>query len=232
MDCILVDDDRVSRLSLRQLIEKCDFLNLNQEFTSSSEAFHYLSISKTDLIFLDVEMPEMSGIELIRNLKESPFIILTSGSTAYGPEAFNLQVIDYLVKPISLARFLVAMNRVKELYDSTKPSYKVVGHEIDYIFFRFKSTLFKIVIKEILYIQAFGDYVHIYTQKKKFTIHSTMHDLAKKLPESKFYRIHRCYLVALDHIDLVEDNTVYINDHPLPIGVVQKQELFRKLNLI
>lgn len=232
MDCITVDDNSMARVAIKQLIEKVDFLTLKQECSGPLEAFNYLKTEKADLIFLDVEMPEMSGTELIRNLEEVPFIVLITGKEEYAAQAFDLKVTDYLIKPVALSRFMTAMVRVKELFDTRNRPLQVVDKEKEYIFIRSNTVLTKIIINEILYIQAFGDYANIYTLAKRYTIHTTLSNIAKKLPGDKFYRIHRCYLVAQDHIDHVEDNIAYINKHPIPIGIPQKKELLVRLNLI
>jgi two-component system LytT family response regulator len=232
MDCITVDDNSMARVAIRQLIEKVDFLTLKQECSGAVEAFNYLKREPTDLIFLDVEMPEMTGTELIRNIGNDPFIVLITGKDQYAVEAFDLRVADYLIKPVSISRFMVAMGKVKELFDAKNRPLQSMEKEKEYIFIRSNSILTKIILQEILYIQALGDYANIYTSTKRYTIHTTLSNFAKKLPSSKFYRIHRCYLVALDHIDHVEDNSAYICKHPIPIGIPQKKELLLRLNLI
>lgn len=232
MNCIIVDDNKMARAATKQLVAQVDFLNLVQECSSPVEAFNYLKKETVDLIFLDIEMPEMSGIELIKNLKQHPLIILITAKKEYAVEAFELNVADYIVKPVNLSRFMIAVSRAKEIFDSKDQKLETNEEEKDYIFVRSDSVLTKINIKEIIYIQAMGDYVNIFTPEKRHTVHITLKGMEEKLPNHLFYRLHRSYLIAINHIDNVEENTAYIGKHPIPIGEQYKKELLIKINLI
>jgi DNA-binding LytR/AlgR family response regulator len=225
----------MARTAIKQMITQVDFLNLKQECENPIEAFNYLKKESVDLVFLDVEMPEMTGIELIKNLSSHPIIIMITTKQEYAVEAFELNVADYLIKPVSMARFMVAVARAKELFEKRDNKIEISGgdKDKDYIFVRSNSVLTKIKIKDIIYVQALGDYVNIFTaDNKRHTVHITLKAIEEKLNNSKFFRLHRSYLVALDHIDNVEENTAYIGKHPLSIGEQYKKELLKKLNLI
>lgn len=232
MDCILVDDNKLARTALKLLIEQVDFLHLKEECSNPMDAFNYLKRETVDLVFLDVEMPGMTGIELMKNLDKRPIIILITANKDYAIEAFELNVADYLVKPVNISRFMIAVSRAKELFESKNQKLEINEKEKDYIFVRSNSVLTKIKIKDIVYIQALGDYVNIFTPDKRHTVHITLKGMEEKLPAGKFYRLHRSYLVGLDHVDGVEEGTVYVGKHPLPIGEQFKKELLKKLNLI
>ncbi len=233
MKCIVVDDNRMARTAIKLMIEQVDFLELKHECESPLEAFNILETEDIDLVFLDVEMPEMSGIELIKNLERKPLFILISAKKEYAVEAFELHVADYIIKPVSLARFTMAVSRAKELFDiRQKPVSSEEKDDRDYIFARANGILSKIRIEDIKYVQALGDYVSIYTNSKHFTIHSTLKGMEEKLPRHKFYRLHRSYLVAVDQIESVEENTAYVGKQSLPIGEQYKKGLLQKLNLI
>ncbi|MDO9186119.1 MAG: LytTR family DNA-binding domain-containing protein [Bacteroidia bacterium] len=232
MNCIVVDDNKMARTATKQLIAQVDFLNLVQECSNPIDAFNYLKTEKVDLVFLDIEMPEMSGIELIKNLDVHPIIILITAKKEYAVEAFELNVADYIIKPVNLSRFMVAVSRAKELFDSKDQKVEINEKEKDYIFVRTDSVLIKIKTNEILYIQAMGDYVNIFTTGKRTTVHITLKGIEEKLPKDLFYRLHRSYLIATDHIDNVEENTAYIGKHPIPIGEQFKKELLKRINLI
>jgi DNA-binding LytR/AlgR family response regulator len=236
MNCIVVDDNKMAREVIKQLIAQIDFLNLKQECSSPIEAFNYLKKEPVDLVFLDIEMPEMTGIELIKNLSTHPIVILITTKKEYAVEAFELNVADYLIKPVSFPRFMVAVSRAKELFESKDHKIEVGSDkekDKDYIFVRSNSVLTKIRINDIIYIQALGDYVNIFTvDGKRFTVHITLKSIEEKLRNGKFFRLHRSYLVALDHIDNVEENTAYVGKHPLSIGEQYKKELLKRLNLI
>jgi two-component system, LytTR family, response regulator len=233
MNCIIVDDNKMARTAIKQMISQVDFLELKHECESPIEAFNYLKKENIDLVFLDVEMPEMTGIELIKNLTSHPIIILITTKKEYAVEAFELNVADYLIKPVTMARFMVAVDRAKELFEKKDNKVEMSDKDREYIFVRSNSVLTKIRVKDIIYIQALGDYVNIFTSdNKRHTVHITLKGIEEKLHNSKFYRLHRSYLVALDHIDNVEENTAYIGKHPLSIGEQYKKELLKKLNLI
>jgi DNA-binding LytR/AlgR family response regulator len=233
MNCIVVDDNQLASTVIEHLISQVDFLNLKKTFSSSIEAFNYLKQENVDLVFLDVEMPGMTGIELIKNLEKRPIIILITAKKDYAVEAFELNVADYIVKPVSLSRFMVAVSKAKELYESTSQKTETTTkNNIDYIFVRSNSVLSKVKINDIIYVQASGDYVNIYTKQKRYTVHITLKGIEGKLPSDKFYRLHRSYLVALDQVDAVEEDTAYLEKHPVPIGEQFKKDLLKRLNLI
>jgi two-component system LytT family response regulator len=232
MNCIVVDDNKMARTAIKQLIDQVGFLNLKHECSTPVEAFNYLKTEDIDLVFLDVEMPGMTGIELIKNLEKRPIIILITAKKDYAVEAFELNVADYIIKPVNLSRFTMAVARAKELFDSKDQTMDINERDKDYIFVRSNSILTKIKLKDITYIQALGDYVNIYAADKRYTIHCTLKSMEEKLPLNKFYRLHRSYLVSMDHIDTVEDNTAYLGKHYIPIGEQFKKELLRKLNLV
>jgi DNA-binding LytR/AlgR family response regulator len=220
----------MARTAIRQLIEQVDFLTLKAECESPIEAFNFLKKEPIDLVFLDVEMPGMSGVELIRNIEQHPIIIFITSKKDYAVEAFELNVADYLVKPVDLARFTKAVSRAKELFDSKEK--KSVEADKEFIFVRSNSILNKVKLNDIIYIQALGDYVNIFTTDKRYTVHCTLKSMEEKLPDHKFYRLHRSYLIGVDHIDNVEENTAYARKHSLPIGEQFKKGLLKKLNLI
>lgn len=232
MKCIVVDDNKMSRTMVKQLIEQVNFLELKAECENPVEAFNYLKKEEVDLVFLDIEMPTMTGLELIRNLEKRPIIILITAKKDYAVEAFELNVADYIIKPVTLSRFMVAVDRAKELHESKDQKIVTNEKEKDYIFVRSNSLLTKVRISDIIYVQALGDYVNIFTKEKRLTVHITLKGMEEKLPKDKFYRLHRSYLTSLNHIDNIEEGTVYVGKHPLPIGEQFKKELLKRINLI
>lgn len=232
MDCIIVDDNKFAMTALADLISQVDFLNMKQECDNPISAFNYLKNNKIDLVFLDVEMPEMTGLELIKNLEERPIIILITGTKDYALEAFELNVADYLVKPVTLPRFMAAVSRAKELFENKGEQVEVPDKNLDFIFVHHKSAIIKIKIADILYIQALGDYVNIFTAENRYTVHITLGKIEKKLPADKFFRTHRSYIIALAQIDNIVEGTAYIKKHPIPKGEQFKQPLLKKINYI
>lgn len=230
MNCIVVDDNKMARTAIKQMIKEFDFLDLKHECSSPVEAFNYLQSHQVDLVFLDVEMPGMSGIELIKNLDRRPIIILITAKKNYAVEAFELSVADYIIKPVSLSRFAKAVSKARELYEDKNK--KEAESEKDYIFIRSNSILTKVNANSVIYVQASGDHVYIHTNDKKHMITSTLKSIEERLPNNKFYKLHNSYLVAIDRIDNVENNTAFVGKHNLPIGKQFKNELLSRLNLV
>ena len=185
MKCIIVDDNKMSREMVKQLVDQVDFLELKGECENPVEAFNYLKKEDIDLVFLDVEMPGMTGIELMKNLEKRPITILITSKQDYAVEAFELNVADYIIKPVTLSRFMAAIDRAKQLFESRHPKVEVSGKEKDYIFVRSNSLLTKVKIKDIIYVQALGDYVNIFTNDTRLTVHITLKGMEEKLPPDK-----------------------------------------------
>lgn len=232
MNCIIVDDNKLARTALGHLISQVDFLKLKKECATAPEAVNILKQEQIDLVFLDVEMPGMSGLELLKHLDPRPIVILITAKKDYALEAFELNVADYIVKPVTLPRFMASVARAKELFDSKNGKIEVAGKDLEYIFVRNKSAITKIKLSDILYIQALGDYVNIFTCDKLHTVHITLSGMEQKLPADKFYRIHRSYIIALDQVETIDDNRAHIGKHAIPIGEQYKQPLLQKLHYI
>jgi two-component system LytT family response regulator len=232
MNCIVVDDNKMARTAIKQLIAQVDFLKLQKVCTGAVDAFNYLKTNEVDLVFLDVEMPGMTGIELLRNLDKRPIIILVTAKKNYAVEAFELSVADYIIKPVSIARFTRAVSKAKELFDRQQEEKREQEEDKDYIFIRSNSILTKVKSNGIIYVQEADGYVNIHTADKRHTIHSTLKSMEEKLPLNKFYKVHNNYLVAIDRIDHVENNTAHVGRYDLPIAEQYKPGLLQKLNLV
>ncbi|OFY86201.1 MAG: hypothetical protein A3F72_07035 [Bacteroidetes bacterium RIFCSPLOWO2_12_FULL_35_15] len=230
MNSIIVDDDKMARIALKQLISNFEFLNLKKECCNAMEAYNYLKKETIDLVFLNVEMPGMSGIELIKNLVRRPIIVLISSNKDYAVEAFELYVADYIVRPVSPERFSKAVSKVKDLFDIKDLIIHVYEKEADFIFVRSNSKLTRIKINDIIFIQAIGDSVDIITKDKCNTVNCTLENMEEKLPVNKFYRLHSSFLVSTSYIDNVEDNVAYLGHHVLPIEEQYKTEVYKKFN--
>ncbi len=229
MNCIIVDDDELSRNALQHLVSQVPYLNLTGVYTKANEAMAILDEKGVDLMLLDIEMPEMTGLEFIKSLKKPPLTILVTSKQEYALEAFECNVIDYLLKPIAMDRFFKAITRSKDLFDGRK---EVITLNHEHLFAKINGTLMKIIIKEILWIEALGDYITVNTLEKKYTIHSTMKAMESKLSPDKFIRVHRSYIVSIDNINSIDDNTIKINKPLIPVGYVFKESLLKRLNLL
>ena len=228
MRTLIIDDNKMARHVLKNLVAQVEYLQLAGECASGVEAVNFLNKEKVDLMLLDVEMPEMTGIELIKQLNDCPLVILTTSKRDYAVEAFEQKVVDYLVKPILLPRFVKSIERAKEIFESSVPEAK----SEEYIFVRNEGAWTKIVFDEILFVQALGDYATIHTISGKYTIHITMKSLEEKLPAKKFQRVHRSYIVAIPKISTVTDSAVHIDNKPIPLADSYKTQLTDKLNFL
>lgn len=229
LDCIIVDDDRFSIEILRKLVEQTAGLNLVQSFEDPVEAMKFLSENTVQLMFLDVEMPGMTGLELINSLKEPPAVILVTSKKEYALEAFEFDVVDFLLKPPNLPRFLKAVDKAKEKLKQERNAVEFRG---DFIFVKSDSALVKLDMRDILWVEALADYVAIVTPRKKYVAHSTMKSIEGKLPSHQFLRIHRSYIVRIDKIDAIEDNTVVIDGKVIPVGGTYRDKLMDSLDFI
>lgn len=228
MNCIIVDDDFVSREILKELVQLKKDMNLIGVCKSAAEAMQLIDSEAIDLIYLDIDMPEMSGIDMARSLKNAPLIILVTGNDDFALEAFELQAVDYLLKPVDKIRFLQATDRAYSIFERTQG----VAASSEFLFVKQGARLVKVVYWEIHYIEAQADYIHMVTADKKFLVHSTMRNMEKKLPRNNFMRIHRSFIINLHHLDEIEDTTAILGKHMVPIGNTYKQRLFRAINAL
>lgn len=229
MNCIIVDDDALARKTALFCAEKTDFLKVVGVFSNPLEAIQFLQENKhVDLILLDIEMPEMNGLELIRTFKDIPQIILMTGNKEYAVEAFDYDITDFLLKPLEYNRFLKAVLKARDM----KEGIKISQRNTDDLFIKKDSKLIRINAKEIICIEALADYVTIHTISAKHTILSTMKSMEARLPENDFARIHRSYIIRIDRIRVIEDTIVFVEDKSFPISRTHRDNLFNKLNLL
>ena len=225
---VILDDDKISREIVRSYINFTDFLTLEAEFDNPIEALNQIDSIDCDLIFLDIEMPEMSGIDFIEAAKNIPQVVIISSKADYAAESYNYDVTDYLVKPIEYSRFLKAVNRVKAISESI--SLKSPEDE-QHIFVKTGSELVKLNFSSIFYIEAFADYVQIHTQDKRYTVLSTMKSIHSKLGEDEFLRVHRSYIVALNKIDSLSEGGLKVGDKLVKVSRKYKKELKERLTI-
>ena len=231
MTCLIVDDNPLARLALRNMASEIEGLQLAGECESAMEAFNFLQKNPADLLLLDVELPGMSGLELLKSLDHQPLAILITSKADYAVEGFDLQVVDYIVKPVALPRLLKAVQRAMERFEAQRPaSVEELGPS--HLFARVNNQLLRIDFDDILFVQALGDYVVFQTANKKHPVHLTMKAVEERLPASRFLRVHRSYIVALKKIANVEQNSLLIGKHIVPVSEHYKGELMQKLNVI
>jgi DNA-binding LytR/AlgR family response regulator len=230
MNCIIVDDDEMSRSTVQHFVEQTEFLKLKGNCSSASEAIQLLKTEQIHLVFLDIEMPQMSGLEMLETLEVSPYIIFITSKRDYAVEAFEHNVVDYLLKPLKYVRFIKAVNKVMDLVRVAKTTTFDITE--DDIFVKSELKYVRIRFKEVCYIEAMADYVVLYLKDSKHIIHSTMKGIEKKIPLDSFVRIHRSYIVNQTKIEQVENANVIINAKRLPIGASYKNDFMSKLKIL
>lgn len=229
MNCIVIDDELLSRKLIESYVKKTDFLNLLHSFSDPVSALSFLSENSVDLIFLDIEMPEMSGMNFIQTIqKKMPQIILTTSHTEFALEAFEYNVTDYIVKPFDYARFYKAITRAKELFDK----HGLPQINDDTVFVKTGTTIVRIKKSDISWMEALGDYVTLHTGKEKIVVHSTMNEMETKFSAKEYLRVHRSYIVRIDKIDSIEDNAISVHDKLIPIGKTYREEVLKRLKTL
>lgn len=228
LTCIIVEDELMSRKSLQRLCEQHGSLNVLATFDNATGALEFMGQTSVDLIWLDVEMPGLSGLELLERLPSIPYVVLTTTETKYAFDAFQYQVTDYLKKPITLPRFNIAVGKVVDLSNRAKAGLPI---ERDEIYVKTDGRYIRLPFNSISYVENTGDYVKIYTTTQTHIVYATMKYLEEKLG-TQFLRVHRSYIVHLDKIVDIEENTLVINKKVIPISRANKSELMNRLNLL
>lgn len=236
MNCIVIDDDTLSRKVLKEFIDRTDFLTLVHSYPNAVDAINGIkNDEEIDLIFLDIEMPEMSGIDFLRSLQNAPQVIIVSSREKYALESYEYDVTDYLLKPVSYGRFFSSVERAR--VRSQKEEVVVTDNvKDDEIFIKKNSSLVRLKYSDILWVEAMENYVVVNTFNEKFTIHFTMGAIHNNLPKKIFSRVHRSYIVNVRKINIIEDNSIIVKTATgskiIPIGKSYKDVLFGEINLI
>lgn len=228
--CIIVDDEPIARSILKDYISRDERLQLAGSFKSATEALLHIHNQQTDLIFLDIKMPGISGIELLKSLKNPPLIIFTTAFREHATDGFDLNAIDYLVKPFSFDRFLQASNKVAEALKHSSKKVELEKRDLaTSIFVKDGTKLIQIGIDDILYVEAVREYIKIVTRSKKYLVHQSMKSVEEKLPSDNFIRIHKSYIAAINKIHSIEGNMIVIGEHTLPISRQLKEEIIDRI---
>jgi DNA-binding LytR/AlgR family response regulator len=223
--CIIVDDEPVARKILREFTEQIPFLELVGEFENAIKTKAFLQNDTADIMFLDIEMPKLSGLEFLKKTTVKPLVILTTAFPEYALEGYELDIIDYLLKPVAFTRFSKSVQRAKEYIDLRSATIQPVSE--GYFFVRSEKRIEKIEIKDILYIESMGNYVNIFTEDKKIVAYLTLKGLESQLPPNEFIKIHQSFLVACSKIKTIEGNQVLLRNKPLPISRNYKEAVMQ-----
>ena len=218
--CIITDDEPVARKGLRGYIEKIDFLTLTGECEDAIQLNTLLKTQQVDLIFLDIEMPEMTGLELLSNLTNPPKVIIVSTYEQYALKGYEFEVVDYLLKPVSFDRFLKSANRIHDLLQTEQKDAD------DYIFVKSDKQLKKILFRDILFIESMENYVIIQTVSSKEIVYTTLKQIHESLPQDIFQQTHRSYIVNIDQVNAIDGNLLNVNSHKIPVARNLRDNVF------
>lgn len=224
LTAIAIDDEPLALEVVRSLAFKVPFLNLKADFTDAFKAMDYLQYQQVDLLFLDIKMPDISGIEMLNSLAKKPLVIFTTAYSEHAVESFELDAIDYLLKPFSLSRFLKACNKANEIHTLRTN----LGDTKDYLFLKSGYEQVRIKFDDIYYLEATGNYVNFVLKNETILSRMTFNEVEGLLPEGNFIRIHRSFIVAVNKIDKVERHQLSANGFVLPVG----GSYYQNINLI
>ena len=231
INCIIIDDEPLARKGLKEYIADVDFLNIIGEFDNALKATELLMSGSTQLLFLDIQMPKITGLEFFKSLQSPPPVIFTTAYPQYALDGFDLNALDYLVKPISFERFLKAALKAKEYYEVRHHNDQAISGKTaqNYFFIKADNKLVKIFFDDILFVEALQNYVTIHTTDKKFITYLTFKSVEEYLPPDSFIKTHKSYIVSASKINTIEGNDIRIGNHQVPISRNEKDNVMDKL---
>lgn len=215
INCLVVDDEPIARRGIIEYVRQIDYLNAVAQCNSAAEAAGLLQKHKIDLIFLDIQMPRLTGIEFVKALAEPPLIIFTTAYSEYALDGFELDVVDYLLKPISFARFLKAAEKAQNYMNARNRDVSITQ---DFFFIKCNGKIEKITMADVVYIEAMANYVIIHTRQKKYITYLTFSGIEEQLPAHLFVRIHKSYIIAISAIQTIDGNDVITSSMRLPMS--------------
>jgi len=227
MNCVLVDDEPMDLLALKELMKGFNNINVIGHFHDPQEARVFTDANKVDLLVIDVEMPELNGIDFIKSVTDVPHIILISSNKNYAAESYDYNVSDYILKPITKDRLKLSIEKLESIEESIK-----MDVSQDFAFVKDGNKIVRIEFKEVLFIEALADYVQINTVDGRYTVLSTMKSMQSKLPHNDFFRVHRSFIVRKDKIKIIEDNLILMEGRNIPISRSVKQDFFNTFNFL
>ena len=227
INCIIIDDEPLARKGLKEYINDVDFLHCAGEFDHPLKATELLAQAEVQLILLDIQMPKITGLDFIKTLKHAPPVIFTTAFPNYALEGFELNAIDYLLKPISFERFLKAALKAREYYELREKNNAEMKH--GYFFIKSDNKLVKILLDDVLFAEGLQNYVCIHTKEKKFITYLTFKALEDYLPAGQFIKVHKSYILSASKVTSIDGNEVQVAGHKIPISRSLKEEVMEKL---
>jgi DNA-binding LytR/AlgR family response regulator len=230
INCVIIDDEPLARKGLKEYIADIDFLDLIGEFDNALKAMDLLKKGDTQLLFLDIQMPKITGLDFFKTLQAAPPVIFTTAYPQYALDGFDQNALDYLVKPISFERFLKAALKAKEYYEIRQQNDVSRGKsQKDYFFIKADNKLVKIFFDEILFVEALQNYVTIHTADKKYITYLTFKSVEEYLPPDNFIKTHKSFIVSASKISTIEGNDIRLGNHHVPISRSEKELVMEKL---
>ena len=220
--CIIIDDEPSSQNVLKSFVEKIDYLDVLQVCNNALEALDFLKNNTVDLLFLDINMPQLSGISFYKSLKNPPKVIFTTAYSEYALEGFEVEAIDYLLKPFSFERFVKAVTKIKSLNDT----------EIDHIIIKSEKKLHQLKINDIYYIEGLGDYIKVHLNNSFLITYKSLKDMNNLLPKSIFIQVHKSFIINRNKLDYIEGNLAVINTKKIPLGQKFKASFLNNIKRI
>lgn len=234
IDCIAIDDEPLALDQMKEYIEKVPYLNLTGLFSGGLKAIDFMKENKVDLMFLDIQMDDLTGIQLLETITQKPKVILTTAYDQYAIKGYELNISDYLLKPFSFERFVKAVNKtydeITEKNSKTRIATEPPCTSRNFVFIRADYKMIKVVFNDILYVEGLKDYLKIITPDKTIVTHMNFKTLEKMLPEREFVRIHKSFLVPVSKIDSIGKNSLDIGEHQIPIGDFYKKSFFELMS--
>ena len=227
--CLIIDDEPLARKGLKEYIHDVDFLELAGEFDNPLRASEVLMNQQIDLLFLDIQMPRMTGMEFLKSLSHPPMVIFTMAYPQYAVEGFELHAIDYLLKPFSFERFWKAVLRARSQKEQPASAQAPSSTEPDYFFIKCDNKLVKISYDEILFVEALQNYVAVHTVEKKYITYLTFRSIEEHLPASRFIRTHKSFIVSAARVESIEGNDIRIGRHQIPISRSERENVLQQL---
>ncbi|BDC98466.1 response regulator transcription factor [Persicobacter psychrovividus] len=228
LKCIIVDDEPLARSIIQKFVEQNEALELCANLENAIEALNYINENPVDLIFLDIQMPELSGIDFMKTLVDKPMIIMTTSDPSYALECYEYSVVDYLLKPITLQRFLKAINKAMTAYTKAPTEEKIIKEDEPSLIVKENGINHRLFFEEIYYIEAFGNYLKIHHPNKTYIQTETMIRIMDQLDE-RFVRVHKSYITNTDKIQKMTSNRIQVNGVEIPIGNTYKGNLREKM---
>jgi DNA-binding LytR/AlgR family response regulator len=228
INCLVVDDEPIARIGLLEHIKQVDFLNCIAACRSAIEATQWLQSKRVDLIFLDIQMPKLTGIDFVKNTPNPPLIIFTTAYPEYAVEGFELDILDYLLKPISFTRFYKASVKAYD-YLNLKNKYEANSQE-DYFFIKCNQRIEKIKTSDVLYIEGMSNYIVVHTYHKKYITYLTFKGVEEQLPQQMFIRIHKSFLVSINAVKAIDGNEIVLEKLSLPISKTYKEDVLTRIS--